>query len=451
MNHISKSRMREFCAKSLEVPELAEIVEHMEGCTECKELYHDVFQERTGPFPHSINLSDSWLRYEHLEYEQLVAYVDNKLDEIDREMLDVHLNGCASCREDVRSFVDYRKQVEPFMNVRYAPKEAQTAFSMNWFRGNAWPGFAALAVVVIVGTGIGIFVLRGNGSPHQQSVPAQVSQNSSESPSKVPATVETPINPAIASHPSDQSSNSNVASRPSSNSTHPRHTAEASNSIHLHDGSSNIIIDSSGNISGTETTSPQVNDLVRQILAGGPVKRPAALGILVSESDVLRGSDNNDSSFRLLSPVGVVAGDNPVFAWEPIKNATVYRVMVADLTGHEVAKSPQLPPGATKWTPAGTLKRGGIYTWSVTAEVGGQEITSSSASAPEAKFKVLDDDKHIELVRLRNESNSHLKLGLVYANFGMIDDAEREFQTLANENPHSPFALKLLRVVKSWR
>src|SRR5258708_28645621 len=82
MNHISKPKMRDFCARSLEVPELAEIVEHLEQCNACKELYHDVFQERTGPFPHTINLSDSWLRYEHLEYEQLVAYVDNKLDEI---------------------------------------------------------------------------------------------------------------------------------------------------------------------------------------------------------------------------------------------------------------------------------------------------------------------------------------------------------------------------------
>jgi len=448
MNHISKSRMREFCAKSLEVPELAEIVEHMEGCSECKELFHDVFQERTGPFPYSINLSHSWLRYEHLEYEQLVAYVDNKLDEIDREMLDVHLNGCASCREDVRSFLDYRKQAEPFMNVRYEPKETQRAFSINWLRGNTWAGFAALAAILVVGSVIAIFVFRGSGSQRRESAASQDRRTPSEGPNKAPAVPAPLSDSGVTTHTADQTSSSSVTSRRSLNTSGLNPTAAAHNSAQLRDGRNKIVIDADGNISGF----PQASDLVKQVLASGTVKRPDALNILRGEPNSLRGASSNDLSFRLLSPVGVVISrDKPTFSWEPVKDASTYEVIVADLSGHEVARSPRLSSEATQWTTAAPLKRGSVYTWAVTADVQGQEITSPSASATEAKFKVLDDAKQLELERLRNESDSHLRLGLLYANFGMIDDAEREFRTLASENPRSTLALKLVRAVQSWR
>ena len=49
------------------------------------------------------------------------------------------------------------------------------------------------------------------------------------------------------------------------------------------------------------------------------------------------------------------------------------------------------------------------------------------------------------------ERNTHLALGVFYANVGMVVEAEREFQSLVNKNPRLEIAAELLRTVRSWR
>jgi len=44
-----------------------------------------------------------------------------------------------------------------------------------------------------------------------------------------------------------------------------------------------------------------------------------------------------------------------------------------------------------------------------------------------------------------------LILGIVYANAGLLDEAQRELQTLLNSNPNSEIARKLLAKVKAAR
>jgi hypothetical protein len=46
---------------------------------------------------------------------------------------------------------------------------------------------------------------------------------------------------------------------------------------------------------------------------------------------------------------------------------------------------------------------------------------------------------------------SHLALGLTYARFGLVNEAEAEFRKLLNENPDSAIAKRLLRTVQNWR
>ena len=158
------------------------------------------------------------------------------------------------------------------------------------------------------------------------------------------------------------------------------------------------------------------------------------------------------SPCAVLSPGGVVLSNNrPVFKWEPLEGATGYRVLVADAANQEAATSGSLTSATTQWTPSVPLRRGGIYTWVVIATVNDKEVTSPAATAPEMRFKLLDDGKVLELNLLRRSTKSHLALGVFYAQEGMLVEAEREFQQLVNENPKSPVAIKLLRAVQSWR
>lgn len=48
-------------------------------------------------------------------------------------------------------------------------------------------------------------------------------------------------------------------------------------------------------------------------------------------------------------------------------------------------------------------------------------------------------------------AGSHLTLGVLYAQAGLLDDAERELQLLLRANPQSALAQKLLRGVRAKR
>ena len=82
----------------------------------------------------------------------------------------------------------------------------------------------------------------------------------------------------------------------------------------------------------------------------------------------------------------------------------------------------------------------------------GQEITSPRPPAPQAKFRVLDQAKANELAQARRDHrSSHLTLGLLYADAGLLREAEQEFRLLQNANPNSELARTLLRQVQSLR
>jgi hypothetical protein len=65
---------------------------------------------------------------------------------------------------------------------------------------------------------------------------------------------------------------------------------------------------------------------------------------------------------------------------------------------------------------------------------------------------VLEQAKIEEIANARRAyAKSHLVLGLLYANAGLLDDAEREFNALVKANPQSTVPRKLLGSVKAAR
>jgi hypothetical protein len=54
-------------------------------------------------------------------------------------------------------------------------------------------------------------------------------------------------------------------------------------------------------------------------------------------------------------------------------------------------------------------------------------------------------------VRLKETSDSHLALGVFYAQEGMLQAAMDQFEQLIKENPSSDLPRKLLRTVQSWK
>lgn len=131
-----------------------------------------------------------------------------------------------------------------------------------------------------------------------------------------------------------------------------------------------------------------------------------------------------------------------------MEGVTAYVVEVYDDQYKLAATSPELTEAS--WTT--TLARGKVYSWQVKALKEGQEFTSPRPPAPQAKFRILDQAKANEIARARRaHGNSHLTLALLYADAGLIKEAEQELRLLRRANPNSEVARALLRSLQSQR
>jgi hypothetical protein len=128
--------------------------------------------------------------------------------------------------------------------------------------------------------------------------------------------------------------------------------------------------------------------------------------------------------------------------------ATGYVVEVYDEKFNLVTSSPQL--NALTWTT--TLPRGNAYAWQVKATTEAETVTSPRPPAPQANFRIVDQAKANELATARRTyGSSHLTLGLLYADAGLLREAEQEFRLLQKANPDSDLARNLLRNIQTLR
>jgi predicted anti-sigma-YlaC factor YlaD len=435
---------------------MTEIAEHLAACPECRRLFQGVFQEMNDHQPVSLNLSPELLfRHEHLDFDQLVSLADNNLDEEDREIVNIHLRACERCREDVRSFLSFRRQIESAINISPAPGQAVrwTEKLSGWLyrhKAQLRPLYAGTIIVAIGLALLAFFLLRDYGKKDQRAltIPSPETITPSPQPS-VTASI-----PAPHSKPGEEPDQISGGKR-SEQSTPIHGIGPATDKdiiASLRDGDRNIVLSRTGAVRGIEAIPDSLRQPIKDALLSQEVRKPGSLSDIAGGQGAARGDNDRKSSFKLLRPGrSVIAEDQPVFEWQAVEGASNFEVQISDSRGREVANSGRLPASATQWSPATPLRRGVIYSWAVTANVNGQSVTSPTPTAPEMKFKILEASKTRQLEQLRGRGFSHLALGVFYAREGMLAEAEREFQVLVNDNPDSQIAANLLRAVRSWR
>ena len=217
----------------------------------------------------------------------------------------------------------------------------------------------------------------------------------------------------------------------------------------LEDNGRKIQLDKSGKLIGLEELPEASRSLVRSVLTTKNLSKPEVLDKLTAPSITLMDPTARENTFGLLGPSGtVIATDRPNLRWQALAGASSYTVSVFDADFNRVTRS--APQTATQWT-SPALRRGMIYSWEVVAVRNGQEVRSPVAPAPRAQFKILEAEKLLELTNLKKHKPiSHLTLGLTFARFGLLVEAEGQLQILARENPNSPVATRLLRTVQEW-
>jgi len=152
------------------------------------------------------------------------------------------------------------------------------------------------------------------------------------------------------------------------------------------------------------------------------------------------------SGENVLRPVSeAVEETQPILYWSAAFGEPPYSVSITSLSdsagrGQVIARAQGIQN--TSWMMLTPLRRGGEYTWQVT-------VTGASE---QASFRVLDDGQAmLWRAMLAAHRDSHLVIGLVAQQLGMLAIAEREYTALTKAYPDSNTAALLLNNVSELR
>ena len=409
--HLTAQEIEQYRQRTLSSVARERCDRHLAACEDCLEqvlgeqhsrLAFARLTEAFGPSPEEPF---------HLSSDDLKRYVTGQTDEADKTIFESHLEKCKECGEAQASFLATVARAGPAT----APMPERHGISppslwARLIRAWSWPRYltpASLAGATALAASVLVFW--------------------------------------VAWHHQGRAKLSEQASRAS------QQRSPTAASLRLRDGAAEITIDETGHVAGLEWLAVPAEENVKQALITAQLAKPPVLEDLSTPATKFLGEHADQPPFRLIGPVSeVVTEDQPTLRWQPLQGATAYVASVFDTQFRTVEKSK--PLSATAWRLPVPLRRGSTYLWQVTAMRGNQQITSPVAPAPRAQFRVLDRQTMQALENVRTQRpDSHLTLGVLYAQAGLVGDSEREFQALMKENPDSAIARKLLHAVQAWK
>lgn len=355
---------------------------------------------------------------DHLTADETAAFVDGALAGDEILFVNDHLSNCERCTLTVDDLRAFKTEIARSVDREFHPRPILDTSESWWDRTvstlSAVFGrpprlaFGAVVTLIVLGvTGFLIWRAQPGPEPKQEVV---VSPPSNTPPAPAPTT-----NPV-----------SLVAQ--------------------LKDGDRQVTLDSEGKLSGADDLPTEYQSMLKEALTNQRLETSPHLTGLSRPASSLMSGDKEKNNFVVVEPVGrILLTDRPTFRWSQLDGATGYVVEVYDSNFELVASSPQLT--TRSWKAPKQLGRGKVYTWQVKATKDGQEFNSPRPPEPQAKFRVIDHAKANELANARR-SSSHLVLGLLYAEAGLLKEAEQELKVVQKENPESTIARSLLNKIQ---
>lgn len=402
--HLSKEQIERYRKRQLAPAELPEIDDHISHCVDCRQLLASAADLRAALQRETVARSGSALpetvgKEEHLDYKQLEAYVDKRSSQAEREVVGNHVEMCRACAEELRDLVAYKTELDGSAGARTWNPRA-------WWAGLAasrvTPRRVALALAVSVAIVLGVWLERMRlASPHLA---------------------------------------------PSANKTKPAPAGGNPNKVET------LIAGSDAEIHAIDSMLPEQKRAVLEAIHQQKINFPSVLAELHGQQQTLLGESQNVSRFEVLSPLGEIVLDvRPLFRWEPVTGASGYSVSIFDAKLNPVQSSTTLH--VTEWTPDHPLKRGQLYEWQVNARLsGGKSVSAPIPPSPQAKFRVLDQKKAEEIAHFQEANpQSHIALGIVYVQAGLLDQGEHELEQLSQGDPKYGLAQNLLKSISEIR
>jgi hypothetical protein len=454
LEHLTAEKIEQYNRRALSLPQMQAVAVHLSKCLECRKQVGQKEQLKDLFVLMRSELKATTEKSYHLEYEQLAAYIDDKLDKTDCEIVESHLELCQHCAKDMENLRLFKSEMATYPAKEYAQLTKQNLWDRLLAFWNS-PTYSipiqvvSMAAVVLVIAWVATLPLRTEVAELKTEL-TQLREKNEVLQKQMVAAAD--LQSELARLQQDYRSSMAAVEDLQTQIRHLQES-EVGNSVMvvLNDGDREVKLDRQGNLYGLKSLAPPYQEAVKLALQKRQIKIPRPLAQLSLEAETLMGSAGNGVSFALFSPVGtVVKTNNPTFRWDRLSGAAAYIVNVYDSNFRLVARSEQLTE--TVWTMPESLERGRTYIWKVTALKDGKEIISPLPPAPEAKFKVLEKVRADELERVKQiNAGSHLITGILYAEAGLFDDAELELTALRDANPGSPVAQKLLQSVKSLR
>jgi anti-sigma factor RsiW len=434
--HLTQEQIEGYGRRALSATELISASDHLGVCESCRRQVEQAMDGDAAFFSMASDTlgaaaearSVSFIPA-HLTFERTADYVDGELEGEELQAIKDHLTGCVMCAAAVNDLRAFRNQVATDLRREYQPATVRSVGQSGWRRfGAAISALAPRSTALVFGSALAALVLVVAGWLIWQAT----SQND-----KKPNMTNNSPSPTVT---------------PIVSPTRPEEGAGENLLAQLNDGGGRVTLDREGKLSGVDYLPPSHQQMVKEALTNRRFeKSPLLAGLPRPGSLVIRGSDNQSDKFSVTEPVGKVAlSDRPAFRWTRLEGAASYVVEIYDDTFTLVSSS--APLTGNTWTPIQPLKRGAVFSWQVKATKDGQEFITPRPPAPQAKFRILDQVRANELTRSqRDYASSHLTLALLYADAGLLDEAERELRALRKANPDSDIARRLLSDVRTMR
>jgi hypothetical protein len=431
--HLTQKHIEDYCQQRLAIVDLLSVSDHLGECEICQQQVEYAmdgnaafFALRSEVFNEATEISLSPKVRTHLTVEQTSAYVDKHLTDEELQVVVDHLTNCEFCALAVDDLHTFKNEIASSLEREYHPVPVSPQTENWWQRTIAAlpalfqrsPGLAfgaVLAILLLAVVSWLVWRTPEGKAPKQEIVEAP------------------PVSPSLPSIPSQQVS------------------VPVPVVAQLNDGEGQLALDKEGKLSGADNLPPAYQNMLKEALTTRRIEKSAQLKGLVRPPSALMSTDKDKIEFSLIEPVGkVLMSNRPTFRWSSMEGATGYTVEIFDSKFNLVAASPQLT--GNSWVASQSLPYGKVFAWQVKATKDGQEFTSPRPPAPQASFRILDQAKANELAKARRTyASSHLTLGLLYADAGLLKEAEQELRVLQKANPDSEIARSLLRQVQALK
>src|SRR5262245_2230042 len=104
IDHIRENEMESFWAGDLPVLATIRCAEHLEACPECNRLFRRISSgDRPTTVGGALFSPEVLVLGQHLEYEQLDAYLERRVGADQASSIKLHLELCRNCAEDLSS------------------------------------------------------------------------------------------------------------------------------------------------------------------------------------------------------------------------------------------------------------------------------------------------------------------------------------------------------------